>query len=82
MIQIIPIPLPFFGNITQVKPLVKDFNLLENVAVITLELYSNTGELYKSIEQPIAQEIMDNWGTDNTPVVDWALAQNGIQRLA
>lgn len=81
MIQIQPIQLPFFGLITQVEVVIEHHKLLTSDQVVALKLYDQNGELFKTVELPIPQNIYNNWGVDDNYIVRWVLEQNNIQRI-
>lgn len=82
MIPIKQIELPFFGTIKQVEVIIPNYNLTANeVPLLKINLYSDADEFYKTIEQPIPSEIVDQWAIDNNYIIDWALEQNKIERL-
>lgn len=81
MIKIKPIAAPFFDDITQADVLIKSYNLTSTEdPVITLNLYTETGLLYREISQPVPVETIDKWGHDNDFLIDWVFRQNSIEK--
>lgn len=81
MIPIQPIQLPFFGEVTQVKVYVPKFILGQNSATVCVDLMTNSGDLWKTIEQPLPENLFNQWGVDDSIVINWVLIQNNIVKL-
>lgn len=81
MIYIQPITVPFFGIVSKVEVVLPNYNLTSSAdPIISINLYNDREELFRSISQPIPVEIIEKWSIENNYIIDWALGQNKIER--
>ncbi len=86
MIQIQPIEIKFVGTATQVKPIIKNYELLGTAdAIISLEFYNSDGKFLCKVQQPVSSDVYGEYKSFfdafQKKVAEWGLTQNNIVQV-